>query len=370
LYAADLGVGLVRVLDVKKLGSAKPADAERAVLQELALPPPDGFPLVRPKEDFGVEGRAGVSLHSGPAALALSADRKLLYVLNRFTGQLARVDVARADKKGAALLGQWPITDMLRQASRRRGEVLYFTDVGRTAMSCDTCHPDGHTGGVLFEKTTPMRIYRSTTVRGALETPPYFTPASTFSIGETCEFVFSRNRFDNPKPTVTESEDLARYAAAIPTLPNPFVDANGAPPEELALPDGHVSHPRNGLALFEGKAGCIECHPPPHFTTDQDTATRGKYLDVGTPHLFALREEMQSPIFRGFAPPALVGAWDVFPMLTTGSAGLAATAEGRVVVETRFPLRKAVVQWAPKHGRADVLSAEEVDDLLGYVLSL
>ena len=46
-------------------------------------------------------------------------------------------------------------------------------------------------------------------------------------------------------------------------------------------------------------------------------------------------------------------------------------AEGnRLVVETRFPLRKAVSGFAPKHGRADLLTPEELDDLLGYVQSL
>jgi len=35
-----------------------------------------------------------------------------------------------------------------------------------------------------------------------------------------------------------------------------------------------------------------------------------------------LREAMQNTHFEGFAPPALAGAWDVFPMLSTGAAGL------------------------------------------------
>ncbi|MBK7860963.1 MAG: hypothetical protein IPJ65_20635 [Archangiaceae bacterium] len=59
----------------------------------------------------------------------------------------------------------------------------------------------------------------------------------------------------------------------------------------------------------------------------------------------------------------------MFPMLTTGSAGLRAEGD-RLVVDTRFPLRKAVTGFGPKHGRADLLTPEEVDDLLGYVQSL
>lgn len=370
LYGADLALGLVRVIDAKKLGGKDASAAARAVLQELSMEPPDGFPLVRPRADFAVNGRAGVALHSGPSALQLSADGKTLWVLNRFTGMLARVDVSKAGQKKAVVLEQLRLTDMLGgQESRRRGEVLYYSDLARGAVTCDACHPDGHTGGVLFEKTTPMRIYRSTTIRGALETPPYFTPASTQSIGETCEFVMTRNRYRNPVPTLTEVEDVTRYASAIVTLPNPFADASGAPPEELTLPDGRVSHPRKGLALFEGKAECAGCHPPPQFTTDQSPDTKGRYLDVGTPHLLSLREELQDPVFKGFGVPPLVGSWDVFPMLSTGAAGLEVEGE-RVRVDTRFPLRRAVADFAPKHGRAELLTPEELDDLLGYVQSL
>jgi hypothetical protein len=362
-----VGLGLVRVLDAKKLASSD-ASARTALVQELALRPPEKFPLVRPEGDFNVKGRAGPSLHAGPRALSLSPDGSELYVLERFTGTLAVIDVRTRGK--AAWKEQFTLADPLTQRTRRLGQVLYHADLGRTAMSCDACHPDGHTEGVLFEKTMPLRIYRSPTVRGSRETPPYFTPASTMSMGETSKVVGGRNRFHNPDPSDAEIEALTVYTSLIPTLPNPFVGEDGAPAESLTLPDGKVGHPRKGLALFEGKAGCIECHPPPHFTLDQDAATRGRFLDVGTPRFMPLREKEQNTRFEGFGTPALVGSWDVFPMLTTGLAGLTVTPEGAVRVDTQFPLRVAVEKWAPKHGRADLLTAEERDDLLAWVLSL
>ena len=182
--------------------------------------------------------------------------------------------------------------------------------------------------------------------------------------------VGSRNRFHNPNPTPQEIEEMTLYGSTVTTLPNPFVGADGAPVETLTLPDGTVGHPRAGLALFEGKAACAGCHVGPHFTTDQDPPTRGRFIDVGTPHLMPLSEKFQNPVFEGFGTPALAGAWDVFPMLTTGLAGLAVTADGRVVVNARFPLRVAVEKWAPKHGRADLLTDQERTDLLAYVMSL
>jgi hypothetical protein len=259
---------------------------------------------------------------------------------------------------------------MLSQSVRRLGQVLYDADLGRTAMNCDACHLEGHTGGVLFEKTFPMRIYRSPTVRGSRETPPFFTPASTRSMGETAKVVGGRNRFHNPDPTPREIEALTLFSSCLPTLPNPFVGADGAPVEALALPDGKVGHPRNGLALFHGKADCVRCHPPPHYTLDQDPKTRGKFLDVGTPHLMPLRESMQNPHFSGFGTPALAGSWDVFPMLTTGLAGLGVEDGGQVVVRSRDPLAPAVFGYSPQHGRGDLLSEQEKSDLLAFVMSL
>jgi hypothetical protein len=369
LYATDVSLGLVRVLDAKRLAKSD-ADAAKALVQELALAPPERFPLLRPAEDFNVNGRAGPALHSGPKALVLSADRATLFVLNRFTGTIAALDVKDAAKGRARWAGQWSVTDVLGQKTRRLGQVAYFADLGRTAMSCDACHLEGHGEGVLFEKTMPLRIYRSTTVRGSRETPPYFTPASTHSMGETAKVVGTRNRYQNPVMSPEEIEALTLYASLIPTLPNPFVEPSGAPADALTLPDGKTGSPRRGLALFEGKADCARCHPPPQYTLDQDHDTRGQYIDVGTPRFMPLRPQWQDTRFEGFGTPALVGAWDVFPMLTTGLAGLAVQGDGGVVVDDRFPLRAAVERWAPTHGRADLLTPAERDDLLAFVLSL
>src|SRR5262249_56885035 len=79
----------------------------------------------------------------------------------------------------------------------------------------------------------------------------------------------------------------------------------------------------------------------PIFTTDQDAATRGRYLKVGTPTALPLRLEMQDQLNKGFAPPSLIGAWDIFPMLTSGAAGR--SEERRVGKEWRW--RGGGEQW-------------------------
>ncbi len=365
VYAADVATGLVRVLEVTKLLAG-----EAAAVTSLPMPPRKDFPLTRVASDFNVNQRSGVELHSGPQALALSPDRKTLYVLNRFSGTLAIVDVDKAPQ--TLITKQVSLVNTLGQREKRLGQILYYTDLGRTGMSCDACHLDGHGDSVLFEKTTPLRIYRVPTIRGTAETPPYFVPASTFSIAETNRKVGDRNRFQNPLQTNDEVTWLTIFASELGTLPNPFVGPNGAPPDELTLPDGAKGSPRAGMRLFEGKADCASCHPAPYFTTDQVTATRNRFIEVGTPHRMPLREEMQSEYFTGFSIPALIGAWDVWPMLNTGLGGFDVSADKMVLeVRDRFALRAVVERYAsPPHGKANALTTGEVNDLLAYLLTL
>jgi len=367
VYVADIGIGLVRVVDLRKLVQSDEA-AAGALVQGVPIPPPEGFPTARPPEDYGVNRRAGVELHSGPRAVVLSGDRRTLWVLDRFTGTLATLDVARARQGQARFVRQVPIVDTLGQRERRLGQILYHADMGRSAMSCDACHPNGHSGGMLFEKTHPLRIYRSTSILGSAESAPYFTPASNQTLEDTNRMVGGRNRYHNPAPTDDEVALLTLFTECIPTPPNPHVDEDGVPRESLTMPDGRTGNARRGIGVF-AEAGCQDCHPPPHFTLDQDEGTRGQYQSVGTPLLMPLRPTQQERGEGRFAPPSLLGGWDVFPMFNTGTAGLTPTPEGTLRRTTRFPLR-AALSLAKRHGRTRSLTPEQTDDLLAYLLSL
>jgi hypothetical protein len=370
LYTADIGLGLIRVIDARRLAE-KDETSRRALIQEIPIPPPPGFPTARPPGDYRIHGRAGLEMHSGPRAVALSPDRSTLLVLNQFTGTLAMIDVRQAALGRAKLTTQFVLTDVLAQRTRRIGEILYFADFGRSGMSCDSCHLEGHTEGIFFEKTHPLRIYRATTLRGSRDTPPYFTPASTFNLAQTALFVGNRNRLHNADLTDEEVGALTAYTETIATLPNPFVGADGAPTKALELPDGAIGWTESGMHLFEGKALCAQCHPAPLFTTDQDPATRGRYTKVGTPVALPSRPELQDLFDNGFAPPSLLGSWDVFPMLTSGAAGFSVRPDGSVGVATRFPLRAVLEMYGkPPHGNASALTADERNDLLAYLLSL
>jgi hypothetical protein len=369
LYVADPAIGVVRVLDLAKI-LGPPEVAERSLVVDIPILPPDGFPTARPKEDFGItpagaRRRAGVELHSGPTGLALSADGGRLYVLNRFTGTQSTLDVTGIRSKKWRLLRQVQVTETLSQRQRRLGQILYFADVGRSAMSCEACHPGGHTGGLMFAKTHPMRIYRASSILGCRDTPPYFNPPSSPTLRATASFVGGRNRFHNPDPSPAEVEALAYFSSTFVTPPNPFAGQDGEPPAALALPDHGTGDPRRGRTFFERQ--CVSCHPPPLFALDQDEATRAMLQSVGTPALFPLRTELQEPGLQTFPPPSLLGVWDEFPLFNTGSLGYTVLADQTVGRAPEPPLRLVVEH---PHGGAQPLAGQQADDLFAYLLTL
>jgi hypothetical protein len=379
LYASDVALGLVRVLDLKRL-AAGPKGAERALLSTTPIPPPADFVSILPPAQLGRGAghreRAGVELHSGPKALAFGVrgatgpkrGQTDLFAIDRLSGTLAHFDISARGQ--AVLEGQLPLFDMLAQPERRKGEVIYYSDVGLSGMSCDACHVDGHVGDLLFSKTRPIRLYRATSVRGSRETPPYFIPASEEDLAGTASFVGSRNRYQNPSMSDSEIRELALFTSEIPTPPNPFVEDDGSLPASLVLPDGERGDPSAGIKVFFGKARCQTCHPGPLFTSDESPHGRGRYVPVGTPDRFPLRTDMQDEVSPDFPAQSLNGIWDLFPLLTTGTAGFGVK-DGRLYVETRFPLRAVLDHRGPvPHGAVADLTKAEENDLLAFLMTL
>ena len=237
-------------------------------------------------------------------------------------------------------------------------------------MSCDSCHLEGHDEGILFEKTHPLRIYRSPTVRGTRETPPYFTPASTFSLAETARIVGDRNRYMNPTLTESEVRQLTLFSATVTTLPNPYRGPDGAPPASLALPGGGTGRPPEGRRLFEGKADCVRLpsaaalHHRPGPLDPRSLHRRGHAAGVSS----ANRRSGNGVPWGGCA-------------LAGGRLGRLPDAHhraGRVPRGGRprgplgpVPLRAMIDRYcAPPHGNAAALDAREKDDSLAYLLTL
>ena len=242
---------------------------------------------------------------------------------------------------------------MQAQQRRRLGEIVFFTDLANSRMSCDACHPEGHDGGILYEKTHPLHIYRVPTLRGVRETAPYFTPRLLPSLRETARSVLGRNRFHNPNPSAAEI-DVAR---ALPgdhhAAPEPLSrGATGDFRPRSRFPTAPRARRSQGCGSFEGKAGCIGCHPPPQFTTDQDPSTRGRLHDVGTPITLPLRLGAAG---HGTVPPAAAVAGGCLGRLSVAAqrCGRARGESRRVAIEARhsFALRHVLDHARPASSR-------------------
>ncbi|MEM6862422.1 MAG: MtsA protein [Myxococcota bacterium] len=357
LYAADIAAGRVVALDARRLVKSD-ASAREAILVATQVEPPAGTRFVRPVEDFSVQGRNGTSIHSGPVDLVLAAGS--LFVLQRFTGVVheAKLEGVRSGHLNLKPLGTVP--GLATQARRRFGEVLYYTDLGNTRMSCDACHYEGHSSGVLFTKGEPMHIYRTPTILSSRESPPYFTPALIPSLHATAEFVLARNRFHNPDPTRVEIAALGSFQETYVQPPNP----------ELATASRALL--TGGRALFEGKGDCARCHPSPQFTTDQDPKTRRRLYDVGTRVTLPLRPELQDDDFYPLPAPSLVGLWNNYPLLHSAAGGFSVTADERVLA-THDDAIDAVFEMglaSEKHGRLHQLDDAERALLKSWLLLL
>jgi len=369
LYVADVSTGRIEILDARKLAASE-EEAREAFVAALDIPPSADTPRLRPAEDFGVEGRSGESLHSGPYALGLAKGGAELVVLTRFSGALQSIDVSdpRAPKLGRRV----ELGGFVDQPARRLGEIAYHTDLGNSRMTCDACHPGGSTGGILFTKGTPMRIYRSPTMRAVRDSAPYFTPSMLPTLRNMARDVLGRNRFYNPRPTKTEIAALAHFTETIVPLPNPWVGPGGELPRRVELPDGGVGDAVAGLRIFEA-SGCESCHPAPQFTTDQAEATRGRLHHAGTPLALPLRPSMQDmEMDPGWPPVSLVGVWNTFPLLSSGAAGL--DVEGDAVVPQPGMALRRVLQSpladGVAHEAAARLAPQQRDDLIAYLLTL
>lgn len=304
-----------------------------------------------------------VGLHNGPRGIALSDDRNTLYVVNQFTTSIATLDVSPASPGAIAVTRTTSFPGAFgtgtAQRDRRLGQIEFFTDVKKTGVSCATCHIDDHQDGVFFEADVRgPRLRRVLSVRGTRDFLPLLQDQLVPDLLSFTDIVVQAERggpipcipcieiggspfcFGGGSCTVTsdsENQQNALYAKAITFFPNPNLEPDGSFSTAVPLPGGVTGDAVRGAEVFD-QLGCQGCHPEPLFTIDQlrafDSSTLGQPLrmrDVQTPVFIPLRAKCQDPERPtgvdgsvGLTVPTLRGVWDTFPLLLSGSAGLAA----------------------------------------------
>jgi len=273
-----------------------------------------------------IRERVQVPGHS-PRGVAIAGDRA--WATLYFTDALAGVPLAASPRRAVAVrLGPevplWVV---------RRGELL-FHDAGlcfQQWQSCASCHPEGRVDGLNWDllndgmgnpKQTKSMLF-------AHQTPP----AMLSGVRATAE-VAVRSGIRFIQFTVRPEEDaqaIDEYLKSLVPVPSPHLG-----------PDGQLTEAaRRGEAVFR-KAGCLECHPPPLYTTlkSYDVGT-GVGMDAGKP--------LDTPTLREL--------WRTAPYLDDGRAAT---------------VREVFTKFNPhdQHGETSRLTPAEIEDLVAYVLSL
>jgi YVTN family beta-propeller protein len=272
------------------------------------------------------------SVGAQPRGLAMTPDRKEVWVANLLGNDIAVIDTATLKITRRISLGATAHKD-----SHMLGRYLFGTAeiVKGEQFSCNSCHPDGGADGISWKfvhvqddlgKTIDRNVKG---LRGNIAAdPPYRWSGHEISLTTFVDEEVS-GLMQGQKLTPAQTAALAEYVGSLPLTANPYRTCTG----------GFTEAALRGKTLFDGKAGCISCH------TNSNQRSVPKVWIGTTPPGVLLQ------------PPRLEGAYDTDPYLHDGSAH---------TLEEIFTQHNG----EKLHGNANLLSDMEMKDLLRYVKEL
>jgi cytochrome c peroxidase len=282
------------------------------------------------RTESGAPSKRRIAL-PGHAPRALAVFQSHIYVAEYFSDTVAVVDLRpETDEEIRTIkLGPPPL-----MTARRRGEFLFHsaTICYQHWQSCATCHPDGRIDALNWDLLNDgMGTFKNTkSLLLAHQTPP----AMAEGVRDTAEAAVRSGLehilfADRPEE---EAAAIDAYLAALQPVPSPHLVQGQLSPSAA-----------RGQRLFESRRiNCDRCHPAPLYSDL-------KMHDVGTR---SVREYSDR-----FDTPTLIEVWRTAPYLHDGRY----TTIRQVLVEGRHGLSRLP---------PDVLSDEEIDDLVAFVLSL
>jgi hypothetical protein len=252
--------------------------------------------------------------------------------------------------------GRSPVTRVLsgggQQTPARRGEHL-FNDASLCFegwQSCASCHPDGRRDAMYWDLSNDgLGTFKDTkSLLMATRTPPVMWRGVRADAMTAIRAGIHHIQFALPQPG--QAEAIHAYLDAMSVTPSPRLDPRvlEAPKTEEpgcakchapGIPRGTLTPAaRRGKSIFEGKAGCVQCHPHPLFTNLEQ---RDPGLGSGV----------------RYDVPSLVEVWRTAPYLHNGDA---------------LTIREAITDynWMQQRGKTKDLSDQELADLITYVKSL
>jgi YVTN family beta-propeller protein len=262
-----------------------------------------------------------VPVGRGPTAVAVSPDGRRAYVANTFSDSVSVLDLQAARVTAEVALG-----DRAEPTPADRGEEL-FRDARLSHdgwFSCQSCHTDGHTNGLLADTLgdgsygTPKRV---PSLLGVKDTAPFgWTGRFPDLAAQVRASVETTMR--GAKLSPAQEADLVAYLQTLSPPPPP-----GPPGAEAA---------RRGAEVFR-REGCAACHAPPAYTS-------ARTYDVG------LADEAGNRLFN---PPSLRGVSQAGPFF-----------------HDRRAATLAEVLTKHRHGLKSDLGPGDVDDLLAFLAGL
>lgn len=261
----------------------------------------------------------------GPRGLALCGSQ--VYVAEYFTDTIAAVTLAAENE---AALRSLPLGPKPQWSELRLGEMLFHD--GRVCLhgwqSCASCHPDARADALNWDLLNDGEGNPKNTKSLLLShpTPPSMAsgirPTAEAAVRSGIEHILMSKRPE------ADAAAIDTWLKSLRPLPSPY------------LVHGRLSPAaERGRQLFESdRGGCARCHPAPLYTDlgAYDVGSRGESDERST-----------------FDTPTLVEVWRTSPYLHDG----------------RYATIEQLLTDG-KHGRADNLRAEELADLVQFVLSL
>jgi len=266
----------------------------------------------------------------GPRAVAVVG--RQAFTANYFSDTISVFDLDKVEPKPETI----PLGPKPQMTPARQGE-LYFNDARicfQGWQSCASCHPggarvDGLNWDLLNDGIGNPKNNKSLLL--VFKTPPAMSTGVRESAEAAVRAGIRHILFTVQPPEVAGSIDA--YLKSLQPVPSPH------------LVKGRLSSAaRRGERLFNSKeVGCAPCHPAPLFTSlgTYDVGTRGQFDgENGT-----------------FDTPTLVEIWRTAPYLHDGSAAT---------------LRDVLTESnkGDRHGKTSHLTADQINDLVEYLLSL
>jgi cytochrome c peroxidase len=241
--------------------------------------------------------------------------------------------------------------DKSQMSPQRLGE-QYFNDATlcfQQWQSCASCHPDGRSDALYWDLLNDGvgNTKNTKSLLMSAWTPPVMWRGVRQDAAAAIQAGIHHIQFAESLPG--QAEALEAYLRSMTPVPSPSLNAgvlDTVSAEEPLCATCHVGKTRGtlteaarrGKVIFEGKAGCVQCHPHPFFTT-------GQQVDPG----------LGSGVVYDI--PSLIEVWRTAPYLHSSDA---------------LTLRETITDFnlMQQRGHTRDLTEQELDDLLAYLKSL